>query len=94
MSCALSHVLTFSSILSFLQVSEGTTLGEIEEAIPFAFVLVEEIVTPMMVDEPQTYEEPPPTHVFDGILGELEPKGTMPKEAGRGACAGRQGGGA
>lgn len=36
----------------------------------------------MIVDELQTYKEPSLTYVIEGIFRELDPKGTVPTEAG------------
>lgn len=47
------------------------------EEASFPLDLEEEAVTPMMVDEPQIYEESSLTQVIEGFLGELELEGAM-----------------
>lgn len=41
----------FFGSLSLLQISEVTSSGLVEEAVPFPLDLDEEMITPMMVDE-------------------------------------------
>lgn len=57
-----------------------TTSRQVEEVTSFPLDLNEERFS-MMVDKPQTYEEPSLTHVIKGVLDELEVEGTMLVEA-------------
>lgn len=57
--------------------------GQVEEATPFPFDLDEETVIPMMVDGPQTYEEPSLALVIEEVLGDLEREVAMPTGEGQ-----------